>query len=47
MELERSNNLSETTARYYLECVEERGFCPLQTRNDCGTENGIIAAMQC
>ena len=30
-----------------LECVKEHGFCPLQTRTDCGTENGIIAAMQC
>ncbi|CAH3019489.1 unnamed protein product [Porites evermanni] len=47
VELERSNNLPEITARYYLECVKEHGFCPLQTRTDCGTENGIIAAMQC
>ena len=47
VELERSNNLPEITASYYLECVKEHGFCPLQTRTDCGTENGIIAAMQC
>lgn len=47
VETERSNNLPEVTASYYLECVREHGFCPLQTRTDCGTENGIIAAMQC
>lgn len=47
VELERSNNLPEITARYYLECVKEHGFCPLQTRTDCSTGNGIIAAMQC
>ena len=47
VETERSNNLPEVTASYYLECVREHGFCPLKTRTDCGTENGIIAAMQC
>ena len=47
VETERSNNLPEVTASYYLECVKEHGFCPLKTRTDCGTENGIIAAMQC
>ena len=45
LEVSRSNNDPKVTARYYLECVKEHGFCPLQTRTDCGTENGIIAAM--
>ena len=43
VETKRSNNHPEITARLYLECVKERGFCPLQTRTDCGTENGVIA----
>lgn len=47
IELARSNNHPEITARYYLECVKEHGVCPLQTRTDYGTENGIIAGMQC
>ena len=27
--------------------LRKHGFSPLKTRTDCGTENGIIAAMQC
>jgi hypothetical protein len=47
LEVSRSNNDPEITARFYLECVKENIFCPLQTRTDYGTENGTIAAMQC
>jgi len=47
LEVSRSNNNPEVTARFYLESVKEHHFCPLQTRTDYGTENGIIAAMQC
>lgn len=28
-------------------CEGKWGGCPLQTRTDCGTENGIIAGAQC
>lgn len=43
----RSNNLPEIPATFYLECVAEHGGCPVKVRTDCGTENCIIAAMQC
>lgn len=34
-------------ATFYFEAVRQYKGCPLQTRSDCGTENGIIAAAQC
>lgn len=47
LKVARSNNLPEVPATFYLECVAEHGGCPVKVRSDCGTENGIIAAMQC
>ena len=47
MEVTRSNNAPETIAQFYLDCVRQNRGCPLQTRTDCGTENGVIAAAQC
>ena len=47
MEVTKSNNSPETVAQFYLECVRQNKGCPLQTRTDCGTENGVIAAAQC
>jgi len=42
----RSNNKPEFPARFYLDCVKENYGCPILVRTDCGTENGIMAAMQ-
>ena len=47
MEVTRSNNAPETVAQFYLDCVRQNRGCPLPTRSDCGTENGVIAAAQC
>lgn len=42
-----SNNNPEIIAQYYLNCVSEGGTIPMRLRTDCGTENGIMAAIQC
>ena len=47
LEVTRSNNSPQSVAQLYLQCVRENEGCPLQTRTDCGTENGIIAGAQC
>ncbi len=47
LKLARSNNKPEFPATFYLECVKETRGCPLLIRTDCGTENGIMASMQC
>ena len=47
LEVTRSNNAPETVAQFYLDFVRQNRGCPLQTRTDCGTENGVIAAAQC
>ena len=44
VEVTKSNNSPETVAKLYLDCVRQHKGCPLQTRTDCGTENGMIAA---
>ena len=44
VEVTKSNNLPETVAKLYFDCVRQHKGCPLQTRTDCGTENGMIAA---
>lgn len=43
----RSNNLPENPAKYYLTIVNEFGGAPVQLVTDLGTENGLVAAMQC
>ena len=47
LEVTRSNNLPEAVAKFYLDAVRQNEGCPLQTRTDCGTENGVIAGAQC
>ena len=32
---------------FFLEFVKEHSGCPILLRTDCGTENGIMATMQC
>lgn len=43
----RSNNFPEIPASFYLQCVAENKGCPEKLRTDNGTENGIMATMQC
>ena len=47
VEVTKSNTSPETVAQLYLDCVRQNKGCPLQTRSDCGTENGVVAAAQC
>ena len=47
LQLERSNNNPEVPAKHFLQCVAELGGCPVKVRSDCGTENGVLAAIQC
>ena len=42
-----SNNLPTLPVRLYLSRVRENGGCPLLTRSDFRTQNGLLAAMQC
>ncbi|KAL3968992.1 hypothetical protein ACER0C_002821 [Sarotherodon galilaeus] len=42
-----TNNNPVVIAYYYLSCVGRLGVVPMRLRTDCGTENGIMAAVQC
>ena len=41
------NSAPETVAQFYLDAVRRNRGCSLQTKTDCGTKNGVIAAAQC
>lgn len=43
----KSNNHPEIIANFYLNCVAKLGGYPVKLKTDCGTENGVMAAMQC
>ena len=45
--LDRTNNDPSVTANFFVNCVEEVGGCPTLLRTDCGTENGVMAGIQC
>ena len=45
--LSNRNDIASVPAKLYLQCVQEHKGCPLLVRSDHGTENGIIAGMQC
>eukprot|EP00795_Rhopilema_esculentum_P004031 gene4031-20206_t len=47
LKVDRSNNKPEIPRGFFLDCVQKYGGCPVRVRSDCGTENGIICAMQC
>jgi len=47
LELVQSNNDPKITARLYLDSVQNLRGCPRVVRSDCGTENCVIAGMQC
>ena len=43
----RLNNYPDIIFNFYLNCVAGLEGCPVKLRTDCGTENGVMAAMQC
>ena len=42
-----ANNHPEIIANVYLNCVAGLESCPVKLRTDCGTENSVMAAVQC
>ena len=47
LKVSKTNNDPIVPAYFYIETVKKMGFCPQYLRTDCGTENGIIAGIQC
>ena len=47
LEVLRSNNDPKIIAGIYIDTVKDFGGCPQRVRTDCGTENILVAAMQC
>ena len=47
LKVSRTNNDPIVPAYFYIETVKKMGFCRQYLRTDCGTENGIIAGIQC
>lgn len=47
LEVVKSNNDPNVPAKLYLDTVQSLKGCPKIVRSDCGTENVILAAMQC
>ncbi|XP_023810784.1 uncharacterized protein LOC111947453 isoform X1 [Oryzias latipes] len=43
----KSNNDPSVIAHNYIKCVAEFGVFPARLRTDCGTENGLMAALHC
>ncbi|XP_048589292.1 uncharacterized protein LOC125573037 [Nematostella vectensis] len=43
----KSSNNPYVIAKFYLDCVMDFNGCPEKLRTDCGTENRVMAAMQC
>ena len=43
----RLNNHPEIIFNFYLNCVAGLEGCPVKLGTDFGTENGVMAAMQC
>ncbi|KAL6486342.1 hypothetical protein MHYP_G00057340 [Metynnis hypsauchen] len=42
-----TNNNPSVIAHNFLTCVRNLGVVPMRLRTDCGTENGIMGAIQC
>nr|XP_023666802.1 uncharacterized protein LOC111843432 [Paramormyrops kingsleyae] len=42
-----TNNNPSVIAHNFLSCLRNLGVVPMRLRTDCGTENGIMAAIQC
>lgn len=43
----RSNNDPRIIAQNYMQCIAEFGVFPMRLCTDCGTENGLMAALHC
>ena len=42
----RTNNDPKIPASFYIQTVQHFKYCPSKVQTDCGTENGILAALQ-
>lgn len=47
LDVTRSNNSPDNIAKFYLKAVAELKGCPVEMITDLGTENGLVAAIQC
>ena len=47
IKVSRTNSDPVVPAYLYIETVKKIGFCPQYVQTDCGTENGILAGIQC
>ena len=47
LEIVKSNNDPHVVGKLFIKCVKEMQFCPTLLRTDRGTENGIMATIQC
>ena len=47
LEVQRSNKNPKSVAQYFLKYVQAARGCPTRVYTDPGTENGLIAGMQC
>lgn len=47
LEVDKSNNNPKVPAKFFLDAVQNVGGCPRIVRSDCGTENVLLAAIQC
>ena len=47
LHVQRSNKKPKIIAKYFYDYVRATGGCPVRLLTDRGTENGLIAAMQC
>ena len=47
LKVSRTNNDPIVLAYFYIEIMKKMRFCPQYLRTDCGTENEIIAGIQC
>ena len=47
LEVQRSNKIPTVVAKYFLDSIKSARRCPARAYTDPGTENGLVAAMQC
>ena len=47
LKLTKSNNYPRIIGDFFLNAIQERDGCPTLIRTDRGTENGIMATVQC
>jgi len=47
LQLGYSNKNPKAPGKNFLQCIAEFGGCLVKVGSDCGTENGVLAAIQC